>query len=855
MYNVQKYVAVILAIALLMGIVLYRQFNSASAATFPFIDGFESNNFTVGGWTNNGCVTQNTYRNTGSYAARFDRYTSLTKNISTVGYSDITIKYARMASGFMGADYLRCEWYDGTTWTVLEDFYGYSGTWTGKTWVLPVNAGDNASFSLRFSVPSGGNKRYAYLDDVEISGTPLPLGYQNLVSGKVATGSVGITNAAAITDGTISTSNYANLASGAVWIQYDLGTVYSVDRIKLWHYFGDSRRYRDVILQLSNTADFSSGVITVFNNDADNSAGQGIGSDAEYAESSSGKLVAFSAVNARYVRLWSNGNTVNVWNHYIEVEVYGAPPPTPMPTPTPTPIPTPTPVPTSTPVAIFYDGFESGGFTTGGWVNNGSTVSSAYRNAGTYSASLTRYNTLTKSISTAGYTDIVVKYAGIAPSFTSTDYFRCEWYNGTTWTILEDSYGYSGSWSVKTWVLPTNAYNNPSFRIRFSIPSTGNKRYAYLDDVQITGIPLPPTPTPAPTPTPTPTPVPTPTPTPITPLPTPTPKSIFYEGFESGGYLSGGWTNSGAAVNTTNRYTGTYSSQFNLTDRITKSLSTKGYKDIQIKYVRTTVNYETNDYFICEWYNGTGWYALETISGNNAWEAKTWSLPSSANNNAAFQFRFRTQSDSSLDYAYLDNVEVIGTEIKPFAVYSHKVLTPDGNRFIFGDYVPLQIHIQALESISDPVIDIDLNIKKSDETDSGFNMEKLRDTDGSVDLGRIQVFKNNDFNAQLSKTVIDETGRLKIKIPVQLLAGNELLIRYIVKLSANDSVLNYGIPKYLNDNGLENTNIALHFQLSQWTFNGIVETTPYSKSSTTVSNLEKPNFSANIIVEDSNVLN
>ena len=31
---------------------------------------------------------------------------------------------------------------------------------------------------------------------------------------------------------------------------------------------------------------------------------------------------AFGAVTARYVRLWSNGSTVNIYNHYVEVEVY-----------------------------------------------------------------------------------------------------------------------------------------------------------------------------------------------------------------------------------------------------------------------------------------------------------------------------------------------------------------------------------------------------------------------------------------------------------------------------------------------------------------------------------------------------
>ncbi|MBZ0100238.1 MAG: hypothetical protein K8F30_14250, partial [Taibaiella sp.] len=113
-------------------------------------------------------------------------------------------------------------------------------------------------------------------------------------------------------------------AEGPQWAQVDFGESYNVERIKLWHYYGDGRTFHDVIMQLSNTADFSSGVTTVFNNDADNSAGQGVGTDAEYAGTGSGKGVTFSDVNARYVRVWSNGNSSNGSHYYVELQVYRA---------------------------------------------------------------------------------------------------------------------------------------------------------------------------------------------------------------------------------------------------------------------------------------------------------------------------------------------------------------------------------------------------------------------------------------------------------------------------------------------------------------------------------------------------
>ncbi|MCX7747377.1 MAG: PA14 domain-containing protein [Clostridia bacterium] len=187
--------------------------------------------------------------------------------------------------------------------------------------------------------------------------TQIPSGYTNLISGKIAASSIALSNAASITDGNLDTWNYVGMDSGAQWIQYDFGQSYNVDKIKIWHYYGDGRTYRDVIVQLSNNAAFSSGVITVFNNDTNNSAGQGAGSHAEYVETSSGKEIAFSPVNARYVRLWTHGSTANIWNHYVEVEVYGSTSlSTSMPTPTPTPTPsaTPTTTPTSSPSPSGY---------------------------------------------------------------------------------------------------------------------------------------------------------------------------------------------------------------------------------------------------------------------------------------------------------------------------------------------------------------------------------------------------------------------------------------------------------------------------------------------------------------------
>jgi hypothetical protein len=108
------------------------------------------------------------------------------------------------------------------------------------------------------------------------------------------------------------------------WVQIDLGASRALYAILAWHYHSQARVYRDVIVQVSDDPTFKKGVTTVFNNDHDNSSKLGAGPDKEYIEVAEGKLFDPKGAKGRYVRLYSNGNTTNDLNHYVEVEVYGA---------------------------------------------------------------------------------------------------------------------------------------------------------------------------------------------------------------------------------------------------------------------------------------------------------------------------------------------------------------------------------------------------------------------------------------------------------------------------------------------------------------------------------------------------
>lgn len=116
---------------------------------------------------------------------------------------------------------------------------------------------------------------------------------------------------------------------GLEWIQIDLKDKSRIYALWIWHdYSGYSfcqkKVYRDVIVQISNDTDFKNHVVTIFNNDSDNSANLGKGKDKPYIETPFGKLIALTKpIEGQYIRLYSSGCNYSKSNRYIEVEVYG----------------------------------------------------------------------------------------------------------------------------------------------------------------------------------------------------------------------------------------------------------------------------------------------------------------------------------------------------------------------------------------------------------------------------------------------------------------------------------------------------------------------------------------------------
>jgi predicted phosphodiesterase len=171
--------------------------------------------------------------------------------------------------------------------------------------------------------------------------------------------------------------------------------------------------------------------------------------------------------------------------------------PTPTNTPVPptntsTPVPpTNTPTPTATPggggSTIFYDNFEDNSMSdwassTGGTaqIRNGSPYE------GSYSAGAKQNGWFSHTVSTAGKTDVHLKYAGLTIGFDAGEYIRVEWYDGSAWQLVEQLAS-EGSYTVRDWDLPAGADNNANFAIRFTTVANGNTEWGQVDIIEVTG--------------------------------------------------------------------------------------------------------------------------------------------------------------------------------------------------------------------------------------------------------------------------------------------------------------------------------------------------------------------------------
>lgn len=156
-----------------------------------------------------------------------------------------------------------------------------------------------------------------------------PTGTANVAQGKPVTSSAdpefGELSFLVDDDTSYEKTSLLGLAAGLQWIQIDFGIPHDLYALALWHFHEGERVYFDVVVQVADDPEFTQNIRTVFNSDHDNSAGLGLGGDKEYVEDYKSKFLDLKSVRARCIRFYSDGNTTDDLNHYVEAKVFGKP--------------------------------------------------------------------------------------------------------------------------------------------------------------------------------------------------------------------------------------------------------------------------------------------------------------------------------------------------------------------------------------------------------------------------------------------------------------------------------------------------------------------------------------------------
>jgi hypothetical protein len=103
----------------------------------------------------------------------------------------------------------------------------------------------------------------------------------------------------------------------SLYITVDLGAVFTLNSVTVWHYYGGSRAYCGQRIAISSTGFFEGEETIVFET----------GSDYGDTEVEQGFTMNFPATTGQYIRHWSSRSTANGGVHFLEIAVMGAPDP------------------------------------------------------------------------------------------------------------------------------------------------------------------------------------------------------------------------------------------------------------------------------------------------------------------------------------------------------------------------------------------------------------------------------------------------------------------------------------------------------------------------------------------------
>jgi uncharacterized repeat protein (TIGR02543 family) len=165
-------VVAVLAVQVCTLLILFLSAGVAGAAnTVLFSDDFET---ALTGWTTSGkAVWSTTSPVIGTHDIQLSKRSSIQRTVSTLGWQDITVSFWLGATLKRSGSTLDALWFDGATWTVLQQIHrkdaDADGALHSYQYALPAAAANNSKFAIRFRLNSNFPGDSSYVDNVTVS--------------------------------------------------------------------------------------------------------------------------------------------------------------------------------------------------------------------------------------------------------------------------------------------------------------------------------------------------------------------------------------------------------------------------------------------------------------------------------------------------------------------------------------------------------------------------------------------------------------------------------------------------------------------------------------------------------------
>jgi hypothetical protein len=428
-----------------------------------FFDGFESGslaNWSVNGtgsrWANSTTDPFNGTQHAQAQQPGAGNPTTMRLNISTLNFTDISVRYARRLVGIDAADEYAARWYNGTNWTNFEATGGASAddaAYVVQNFTLPAVAANNALFAIEFMCEAGAVSEFCRVDDVRINGTQVVGVQQNVTNVTIAiTDSPDAVSANSLLNYTIAlTAVSGNASNITLTQQYPAQVVFNASQPAPLAGTNDTF----VVGNLTAGQSFVTNITVLVGAVSD---GVVINTTSNLSfQNETGALLTVSA---------TEGTTVSGIAQETDV--------------------------------VIFEPFEQG-FAPRNWTINGTgnrwNISTenpfnATRHANVFQTGAGSPSSMRVNFSTANFTDVRVSYSRKLVGLDAVDEFKALWFDGATWRTLEElnsSPADDSFYIVQNFTLGSTANNNPGIVLEFMCEAGAVSEACRVDDVRVNG--------------------------------------------------------------------------------------------------------------------------------------------------------------------------------------------------------------------------------------------------------------------------------------------------------------------------------------------------------------------------------